>query len=130
MYRDDTAVNWLGMAVDEIAPGRAVLSMPVRDEYLNGHDICHGGLIFTLADSAFAYACNSYNQNAVAASNHITFVAPGRRGDRLIATAEETSRSGRSGVYDVTVTNQNGETIALMRGLSRTIKGQHFEEET
>ncbi len=130
MMEHDKASNWLGMKVVESDEGRAVLSLEVKDHHLNGHYICHGGFIFTLADSAFAFACNSYNQNAVAQTNDITFVTPGKLGDILTATCEEQSRTGRSGVYDATVRNQNGEIIALMRGRSRTIKGHHFEEET
>lgn len=130
MMENDKASSWLGMQVEESDEGRAVLSLEIKEHHLNGHYICHGGFIFTLADSAFAFACNSYNQNAVAQTNDITFVAPGRLGDILTATCVEQTRSGRSGVYDATVRNQNGEIIALMRGRSRTIKGHHFEEET
>jgi acyl-CoA thioesterase len=103
--------------------------MKVRDDMLNGHGICHGGFIFTLADSAFAFACNSYNQNTVAQQNQITYLTPGQAGEILTATASEVSRMGRSGIYDVTVTGEDGRTVALFRGLSRTVKGQHFPEE-
>ena len=130
MMEHDKASNWLGIQVQTSDEGRAVLTLEVKDHHLNGHSICHGGFIFTLADSAFAFACNSYNQNAVAQTNDITFVAPGKLGDVLTATCEEQSKTGRSGIYDAKVTNQNGETIALMRGRSRTIKGTHFEEDT
>ena len=130
MYATDTASQHLGMRIDEIGPGRAVLSMTVRPEHLNGHRICHGGYIFTLADSAFAFACNSYNAVTVAQENQVTFLSPGQPDERLTATAVETARSGRSGVYDVTVMGQDGRTVALMRGLSRTIKGTLFDEET
>ena len=130
MWANDDASKWLGLSLDEVRPGYARLSMTVARRHTQGHDMCHGGFITTLADSAFAFACNSYNQNAVAQTNDITFVAPGRLGDILTATCEEQSKTGRSGVYDATVTNQNGEIIALMRGRSRTIKGRHFEEET
>ncbi|MCX8225020.1 MAG: hydroxyphenylacetyl-CoA thioesterase PaaI [Sulfitobacter sp.] len=129
MWATDKASQNLDMRIDHIAPGNATLSMPVADTMLNGHGICHGGYIFTLADSAFAFACNSYNQLVVAQQNQITYLAPGKAGERLTATAVEQSRVGRSGVYDVTVTGENGRTIALFRGLSRTMKGQHFEEE-
>ena len=129
MWATDKASQNLDMRIDQIAPGNATLSMPVADTMLNGHGICHGGYIFTLADSAFAFACNSYNQLVVAQQNQITYLAPGKAGERLTATAVEQSRVGRSGVYDVTVTGENGRTIALFRGLSRTMKGQHFEEE-
>jgi acyl-CoA thioesterase len=129
MFASDSASRGLGMAITDIGPGHAVLQMKVRADMLNGHGICHGGFIFTLADSAFAFACNSYNQLVVAQQNQITYVAPGREGEMLTATATETSRTGRSGVYDVTVTGEDGRTVALFRGLSRTIKGQHFDEE-
>lgn len=129
MWKTDTASQNLGMKIDHIAPGEATLSMPVTDKMLNGHGICHGGYIFTLADSAFAFACNSYNQLVVAQQNQITYLAPGKADERLTATAVEQSKTGRSGIYDVQVTGEDGRTIALFRGLSRTIKGQHFEEE-
>ena len=129
LMEKDTASRKLGMQIDYIAPGEATLSMPVTADMLNGHGICHGGIIFTLADSAFAFACNSYNQCTVAQQNQITYLAPGKEGDRLTATALEAGRAGRSSTYDVAVTNSNGETIALFRGLSRTIKGQHFPED-
>ncbi len=128
MWANDDASKWLGASLNEVAPGIAVMSMTVGKHHTNGHDICHGGFIFTLADSAFAFACNSYNQVVVAQSNTITFIAPGRLGDRLTATAREVARFGRSGVYDVTVKNQDGKLIAEFRGNSRVIKGQHFEE--
>ncbi|MEW9919975.1 hydroxyphenylacetyl-CoA thioesterase PaaI [Marimonas sp. MJW-29] len=129
MFAADRASPGLGMAVQSVAPGRAVLTMSVRDDMLNGHHICHGGFIFALADSAFAFACNTYNQNTVAQQNQITYLSPGKGGEVLTASAQEVSRTGRSGVYDVTVTGEDGRTIALFRGLSRTIKGQHFPEE-
>jgi len=130
MWANDVASQNLGMVIVHIAPGQATLSMTVTPQMLNGHKICHGGYIFTLADSAFAFACNSYNQLTVAQQNQVTYLTPGRAGERLTATALETSREGRSGVYDVTVTGADGRKIALFRGLSRTIKGQHFEEDT
>lgn len=129
MWAGDMASQQMGMTIEEIAPGRAVLSMDVQRHHLNGHKICHGGFIFTLADSAFAFACNTYNQVTVAQENQITFLAPGQLGERLTATAQEQVRAGRSGVYDVTVTGAEGRTVALMRGLSRTVKGQHFDED-
>lgn len=129
MWATDKASQNLSMRIDHIAPGAATLSMPVADNMLNGHGICHGGYIFTLADSAFAFACNSYNQLVVAQQNQITYMAPGKAGERLTATAIEQSKTGRSGVYDVTVTGEDSRIIALFRGLSRTVKGQHFEEE-
>ncbi|MBY6113699.1 hydroxyphenylacetyl-CoA thioesterase PaaI [Mameliella alba] len=129
MWANDQASQQMGMRLDEIAPGRAVLSMEVQPHHLNGHKICHGGFIFTLADSAFAFACNSYNRLTVAQENQITFLAPGQLGERLTATAQEQALAGRSGVYDITVTGADGRKVALMRGLSRTVKGQHFPEE-
>ena len=129
MWDQDQASQWLGMSLDHVGPGVAEMSLKVQAHHCNGHMICHGGFIFSLADSAFAFACNSYNQAAVAQHNDITFCAPGRQGDRLTARAVELVRQGRSGVYDVTVTNQDGTIIAVMRGNSRTIKGSHFPEE-
>ncbi len=123
MWDEDRASQWLGMRIDEIAPGKAVLSMDIRREMTNGHDTCHGGFIFSLADSAFAFACNSYNQRAVAQMVQITYIAPAYFGDRLRAQAHEVSRRGRSGIYDIRVTNQNGEHIAEFRGHSRVVKG-------
>ncbi|WP_415919159.1 hydroxyphenylacetyl-CoA thioesterase PaaI [Tateyamaria sp. SN6-1] len=130
LWAGDHATQSLGMTLQDIAPGRAALTMTVRDDMLNGHGICHGGYIFTLADSAFAFACNSYNQCAVAQTNQITYVTPARPGEALTATATEAARAGRSGTYDVTVTGDDGRTVALFRGQSRTIKGQHFDEDT
>ncbi len=129
MLHGDTASQSLGMTITEIAPGCATLTMPVTGTMLNGHGICHGGYIFTLADSAFAFACNTYNQRTVAQQNQITYLAPGQPNDTLTARAVEVSRTGRSGIYDVTVTASDGTTLALFRGLSRTIKGQIFPEE-
>lgn len=103
--------------------------MSVRPDMLNGHGICHGGFIFTLADSAFAFACNSYNQTTVAQQNQITYLSPGQPEERLTAAAREVSRSGRSGIYDVTVTGEDDRVVALFRGLSRSINGQLFTEE-
>jgi acyl-CoA thioesterase len=128
MWARDDASKWLGARLDAVGPGTASLSMKVEKHHTNGHDICHGGFIFTLADSAFAFACNSYNQIAVAQHNTISFIAPGFRGERLTAHAREISRSGRSGLYDVRVTNQDGRLIAEFRGASRVIKGVHFED--
>lgn len=129
MFANDRASPGLGMAIESVAPGRAVMTMKVRPDMLNGHHICHGGFTFALADSAFAFACNTYNQNTVAQQNQITYISPGQEGETLTATATEVSRTGRSGVYDVVVTGEDGRTIALFRGLSRTVKGQHFPEE-
>jgi acyl-CoA thioesterase len=129
MFAADAASAGLGMEILSVGPGAATLAMTVRPEMLNGHGICHGGFTFALADSAFAFACNSYNRNTVAQQNQITYLSPGRDGERLTAEAREVSRSGRSGVYDVTVTGEDGHSVALFRGLSRTVKGQHFPEE-
>ncbi|MEM7424373.1 MAG: hydroxyphenylacetyl-CoA thioesterase PaaI [Pseudomonadota bacterium] len=130
MWASDRASPWLGIEMVSVGPGTATLSLRVAAHHCNGHGICHGGFTFTLADSAFAFACNSYNQSAVAQQNAITFCNPGRDGDLLTAKATEVVREGRSGVYDVTVTNQDGTIVAVMRGNSRTIKGSHFEEES
>lgn len=124
MYADDRAPRMLGIVVTAIAPGRATTAMTVRDDMLNGHGICHGGLIATLADTAFAYACNSYDELTVASGFGIELLAPGRAGDVLTAVAIEASKGGRTGLYDVTVTNQRDERIALFRGRSYTAKGK------
>jgi acyl-CoA thioesterase len=113
----------LGVEIEEVREGYARIAMIVRKDMLNGKDITHGGMIFTLADTAFAYACNSRNVNTVAQSATVVFVAPGREGDRLVAEAREESQTGRSGVYAVKVRNQNGENIAVFQGLSRSIGG-------
>lgn len=128
MWANDTASKSLGIELKRVTPGCAELTLTVEERHTNGHGICHGGYIFTLADTAFAFACNSYNQAAVAQHNTITFVAPGQLGDTLTAIATEVHRAGRSGVYDATVTNQNGDIIALFRGNSRTLKNTLFEE--
>ncbi len=124
MWSRDNATNALGMELFSIAPGTATITMRVRPDMVNGHHICHGGLIFTLADSAFAYACNSYNLNTVASACHIDFLAPAREGDVLEATATERSASGRTGVYDIEVKVRGGKTVALFRGKSYRIKGE------
>ncbi|MBU6190648.1 MAG: hydroxyphenylacetyl-CoA thioesterase PaaI [Betaproteobacteria bacterium] len=128
MWAEDTATRHVGMELIDVAPGRARLSLTVRDEFTNGHGMCHGGYIFMLADSAFAFACNSHNQRAVAASAAIDFVAAAQRGDVLTADCAEQSRGGRSGLYDTRVTDQNGRLIALFRGRSATIRGRFIEE--
>lgn len=124
MYRKDTAAQHIGITLKEIAPGRAVMTMRVSDYMLNGHHICHGGYIFTLADTAFAYACNSYNQNTVAQAAQINFIQPTPLNTLLTATATEIARTGRTGLYDITVHDENRETVAFFRGNSHTIKGQ------
>jgi acyl-CoA thioesterase len=123
MYARDAATHTLGIRIVHVGPGFAELAMAVRADMLNGHEICHGGFIFTLADSAFAYACNSYNLNTVASGCAIEFIAPARVDDVLAARAHERQLAGRTGVYDVEVANQRGETVALFRGKSYRIKG-------
>ncbi|MEX0369297.1 MAG: hydroxyphenylacetyl-CoA thioesterase PaaI [Tateyamaria sp.] len=130
MWATDHASQALGMQIDAVGPGSATLTMPVRHDMLNGHGMCHGGMIFSLADSAFAFACNTYNLVTVAQQNQITYLSPGQPGEVLTASATEVARQGRSGTYDVTVTGADGRQIALFRGLSRTISGTHFDEET
>jgi len=122
MWKEDDASQGLGMEIVEVGPGHAVLAMTVAPHMVNGQRIAHGGFIFLLADSAFAFACNSHNERAVAAQCQISFIKPGKLGDRLVATAREISRTGRSGIYDVRVT-VDGTTIAEFRGHSRTIAG-------
>ena len=124
MFARDRAVRGLGMEIQAIAPGRAEVTMTVREDMLNGHDICHGGLIATLADSAFAFACNSYDELTVASGFAIDLLAPGRLGDVLTARCGEVSKAGRTGVYDTEITNQRGERVAVFRGRSYTMKGQ------
>jgi acyl-CoA thioesterase len=123
MWADDEASRQLGMSLVETGPGRATLTMPVTQAMTNGHGMCHGGYIFTLADSAFAFACNSHNTRTVAHHCAVTFVASARLGDLLTASAREISRTGRSGITDVTVTDQAGGVIAVFRGHSRTLGG-------
>jgi acyl-CoA thioesterase len=124
MFAADTASRGLGMTIVEVGEGTATLTMTVRDDMLNGHEICHGGFITTLADSAFAFACNSRNVVTVAAGLTIDFLAPAHRGDVLTAKAIETSRAGRTGVYDMVVANQLGVRIALVRGRSHSLTGR------
>lgn len=123
MWAEDRACQHLTIKVESVAPGRAVLSMPIVETMTNGHGLCHGGYIFTLADSAFAYACNSHGQRNVAQQCQIAFLAPGRVGMRLIADASERQRAERSGIYDVTVRDDAGTAIAEFRGFSRSIPG-------
>lgn len=118
MYSRDVAVIAMGIGIDEVRAGYSRARMRVRADMLNGHAICHGGLVFTLADTAFAYACNTHGFVTVAASAAIEFLLPSREGDELVAEAQETSRGRRSGIYDITVRNQRGETVALFRGRS------------
>jgi acyl-CoA thioesterase len=127
MWKDDDASSGLGMEILDVSAGEATLAMTVRPDMVNGQRIAHGGFIFTLADSAFAFACNSRNDRSVAAHCQITFIRPGKLGDRLIAVAREVSRSARSGIYDVRVTAGN-QVIAEFRGHSRTIAGTWLPE--
>ena len=127
MWADDRASQALGMTVEHVGPGTATVSMVVRDDMVNGHAIGHGGLTFTLADSAFAFACNSYNRSTVAAGAEIRFRRPTYLGDRLVATAVERERDGRDGVYDVQVTSGD-EVVAIFSGRSKEIGGTLFEE--
>jgi acyl-CoA thioesterase len=124
MWADDAASRGLGLELVAVGPGRAELAMTVTERMVNGHKICHGGFIFTLADSTFAFACNTYNQRTVAQHCAITFIEAGKLGDRLTARGVEKNRRGRSGIYDITVTRQDGTVIAEFRGHSRTIEGE------
>ena len=124
MFSNDTAARSLGMEVEAIGPGSARISMTVRADMLNGFAICHGGLIATLADTAFAYACNSRNELTVAAGIVVDFIAPAHEGERLTADAREVALKGRTGVYDITVINQDKKTVAVLRGRSYTQKGK------
>lgn len=127
MYARDRATQGLGIELLEVRPGYARMQMVVRNDMLNGHAMCHGGFIFTLADSTFAFACNSYNVQTVAAGCTIEFLASAFEGERLQAEASEQSRGGKTGVYDVVVTNPEGRKIALMRGKSHQLKGAVVE---
>ncbi len=123
----DLAARSAGIALDAIGPGFARISMTVRPDMVNGHGICHGGHIFTLADTAFAYACNARNRRTVAQSCSIEFLAPVRAGERLEAACREQASAGRSAVYDATVSDRTGQTVALFRGLCRTVGGAIVE---
>lgn len=130
MLANDRATRMLGMEILAVGPGTATLAMTVREDMLNGFDICHGGLITTLADSAFAFACNSRNEMTVASGFSVDIVAPGRPGDRLTAVAQEVSLSGRTGVYDISVRNQREELVAVFRGKSYRLKGKPVIQES
>jgi acyl-CoA thioesterase len=123
MYERDPASRKLGMTLDAIRPGYARMRMRVREDMLNGHGTCHGGYLFMLADSAFAFACNSHNFNTVGAGCTIDYLAPGRAGDLLTAEATEQALSGKTGVYDVVVSDQDGRKLALFRGKSHRVAG-------
>ncbi len=128
MWAGDRASKALGMRVLAVGPGSATVAMTVREDMLNGHDLCHGGLIATLADSAFAFACNAYNEVTLASGFDIHLIAGARRGDVLTAVARELSKAGRTGVYDISVSNQRGEAVAAFRGRSYTLKGKPVVE--
>jgi acyl-CoA thioesterase len=125
MFKDDAASQGLGMQIEAVGPGYARIAMTVRADMLNGFRICHGGFITTLADSAFAFACNSHNELTVASGIVVDFLAPAHEGDRLVAECHEVALTGRTGVYDIKVTNQHGKTVVVMRGRSHTMKGKH-----
>lgn len=127
LWATDNASQGLGMQLTSVSPGCATLTMTVRADMTNGHGTCHGGFIFTLADSAFAFACNTYDERTVAQHVQITFIAPAMAGDKLVASAIERSRTGRSGIYDITVTREDGQQIAEFRGHSRTVGGAIVE---
>ncbi len=127
MHARDRASHALGMKLLAVGPGRASMQMTVRADMANVHDTCHGGLIYTLADSTFAYACNSYNRNAVAVTCVIEYMRPAFVGDVLTAAGQEQGLEGRNGVYDIRVENQKGELVALFRGKSTQIKGEVTE---
>jgi acyl-CoA thioesterase len=121
MYADDRASQHLGIEIRDVAPGQATATMAVTDDMVNGHGICHGGYVFTLADTAFAFACNTYDDRTVAAGASVDFLEPVHVGTRLAATAVERSRRGRSGIYDVTVATADGQVVAEFRGRSRSL---------
>jgi len=128
MQASDGAQQHLDIKLESVSPGFATVSMMVLPSHVNGHGICHGGFIYTLADCAFAYACNSRNQNTLAQHCSITYLAPGQLHEQLSATANEVSLMGRSGIYDVVVSNQDADVLAQFRGHSRTIAGSLFVE--
>ena len=124
LYERDRASQALGMHLAAVGPGWARVVMKVRSDMVNGHRVCHGGIVFALADSAFAFACNSYNESTVAAAAAIDFLSAAREGDELTAEARETWRTRRNGIYEITVCNQSGERVALFRGRSYRVDGQ------
>ena len=128
IWRGDSCSKALGISILEVAPGYARLSLNVRADMLNGQGNCHGGIMFTLADSAFAFSCNTYNQFTVAQHCDISFLQPVAEGTTLIATAQERWREGRGGIYDVSVSTSDGQIVAEFRGRSRTVPGQHVEQ--
>ena len=128
LWRGDSASRQLGMQIESCGPGRATVTMRIRPDMVNGHRICHGGLIFALADSAFAFACNSYGDNTVAAGAAIEFLRPGREGDVLRAIGSERWRAGRAGIYEIEVRNQRDETVALFHGRSHQVPGRLIDD--
>jgi acyl-CoA thioesterase len=124
LYARDRASQALGMRIDAVRPGWARVVMRVRADMVNGHGVCHGGIVFSLGDSAFAFACNSHNDATVGAAASIDFLAAAREGDELTAEASETWRTKRNGIYEIVVSNQRGERIALFRGRSYRVEGQ------
>lgn len=128
LFDGDRASQVLGMTIESCGPGQATVSMRIRPDMVNGHRICHGGLIFALADSAFAFACNSHGDNTVAAGAAIEFLAPGREGDLLQAIAQERWRAGKAGIYEIEVRNQRDETVALFRGRSHQVAGRLIDD--
>ena len=129
MWSKDKASKWLGFELVEVDEGTAELALTVQPHHCNGHGTCHGGILFSLADSAFAFACNSRNQSTVAQHNVITYIASPKAGDRLTASAREISLEGRNGIYDVRITDDAGARIAEFRGLSRSVPGALFDEQ-
>lgn len=132
MFSRDQASQQLGMKIESVEPGKAVMSMTVDERMIQGHGNCHGGYLFTLADSAFAFACNTYDRATVASGCSIEYMRPAQLGDRLTATAQEVSRGRRTGVYDITITNQAGKVLVLFRGKSFEVDGsvRRLEENT
>lgn len=129
MFGRDEASRNLGMKITQVSPGKATVTMPVTPIMIQGHGSCHGGYLFTLADSAFAFACNSYNKATVASGCSIEYMLGAREGDLLTANAVEQSRGNRTGVYDITINNQNGQTVALFRGKSYQVRGEVIQPE-
>ena len=128
MISNGKVFDWFGMSMVDADEGKAAISMIVQPHHANSHGICHGGITFTLADTAFAHACNSRNQSTLAMHNVISYLAPGKLGDTLTARASEVSLNGKNGIYDVKVSNQEGILIAEFRGMSRAVRGTQFDE--
>lgn len=126
----DKVGNRLGMRLEEIRPGYSRIAMPITAEMINGHNICHGGFTFALADTACAYACNSHNQNALSQALNIVFLSPGALGETLVAEARESARAGRTATYEIKVTADDGRVVAVAQAQCRTVKGQMIAEES